>query len=122
MSNEKTFTIVGTAINSDGTPKVRWANDLVSRIKILDKAGCTEIDIRETPEPMTKLDALKWYSEQGDINPECQEIVDAKLAEKGKVKTRAEAKVSLEGKIEDAVTTKDTDPKVAEFIEKTLVN
>ena len=39
--NEKTFTVAGTATNADGTVKVRFANDLVARIKILNKNNCT---------------------------------------------------------------------------------
>ena len=119
--SEKTFTVVGTAINSDGTPKVRWANDLVARIKILDKAGCTKIDLRETPEPMTKLDALEWYSKQDNIDGEVLDIIADKLVEKSKMAKRAEAKISITGKVEEAViTNKETDPRVAAFVEKTL--
>ena len=55
---EKTFTVAGTATNADGTAKARFANDLVARIKILNKAGCTNINLIELPQPMTKLEAL----------------------------------------------------------------
>ena len=51
MSTEKKFTVVGTTEQPDGTIKVRWANDLVARIKILDKAQCPEIDLIELPKP-----------------------------------------------------------------------
>ena len=53
MSKEKTFTVVGTAVNVDGTIIVRWANDLVSRLKILIKAQCEDIDLFELPSEMT---------------------------------------------------------------------
>jgi len=33
MSADKLFTVAGTATNSDGTTKARFANDLVARIK-----------------------------------------------------------------------------------------
>ena len=39
MATEKTFTVAGTA-TLNGNTKVRFANDLVARIKILNKAGC----------------------------------------------------------------------------------
>lgn len=118
---EKTFTVVGTALNADGTPKVRWANDLVARIKILNKAGCTKIDLRETPEPMTKLDALEWYSQQDNVDADFSEVITDKLVEKSKMAARAEAKISITGKVEEAVITgKETDPRVAAFVEKTL--
>lgn len=119
--SEKLFTVVGTALNANGTAKVRWANDLVARIKILDKAGCTKIDLRETPEPMTKLDALEWYSKQENIDEVFSVVILDKLAEKAKATRRAEAKVTITGKIDEAViTNKETDPRVKAFVEKTL--
>lgn len=56
--DDKLFTVAGTATNSDGTTKARFANDLVARIKILNKAGCTNINLIELPHGMTKVDAL----------------------------------------------------------------
>jgi hypothetical protein len=118
---EKKFTVVGTAINADGTMKVRWANDLIARIKILNKAGCTEIDLRETPSEMTKLEAVQWLSEQENLNEAQQEVIALKVGEKAKQRKRSEAKVTISGKVDEAVATgKETDPKVAAFIEKTL--
>ena len=57
--DNKTFTVAGTATNPDGTTKARFANDLVARIKILNKAKCTAINLMELPSPMTKLEAVK---------------------------------------------------------------
>ena len=59
MATEKTFTVAGTATNSDGTVKVRFANDLVARIKILNKNNCTNINLVELPKAMTKMEALQ---------------------------------------------------------------
>ena len=56
---EKKFTVAGTA-SQHGITKVRFANDLVSRIKILVKNNCENINLVELPEPMTKLEALKY--------------------------------------------------------------
>ena len=44
---EKLFTVAGTATNADGTVKVRFANDLVARIKILNNNNCTNINLVE---------------------------------------------------------------------------
>ena len=60
--DNKQFTVAGTATNPDGTTKARFANDLVARIKILNKAGCTNINLMELPKPMTKLEALEFMS------------------------------------------------------------
>ena len=60
--DDKLFTVAGTATNPDGTTKARFANDLVARIKILNKAGCTNVNLVELPRGMTKLEALEHLS------------------------------------------------------------
>ena len=62
---EKMFTVAGTATNPDGTTKARFANDLVARIKILNKAGCTNINLVDLPQAMTKLEALQHLQTLG---------------------------------------------------------
>ena len=43
----------------NGKTKVRFANDLVSRVKILVKDGHTDINLIELPEAVSKLDCIK---------------------------------------------------------------
>ena len=93
MSAEKLFTVAGTARNSDGTVKARFANDLVARIKILNKAGCTDINLVELPEHMTKLQALQYLTEQGITEGDAGFAVANKLAEKAKLAKKGEVKV-----------------------------
>jgi len=90
---EKLFTVAGTAKNADGTVKARFANDLVSRIKILNKAGCTEINLVELPQAMTKLEALQYLTEQGITEGDAGFAVANKLAEKAKLAKKGEVKV-----------------------------
>lgn len=90
---EKLFTVAGTAKNSDGTVKARFANDLVARIKILNKAGCTDINLVELPQAMTKLQALQYLTEQGITEGEAGYAVANKLAEKAKLAKKGEVKV-----------------------------
>ena len=92
-ATEKTFTVAGTAKNADGTVKARFANDLVARIKILNKAGCTDINLVELPRAMTKLEALQYLQEQGITQGDAGYAVANKLAEKAKVARRGEVKV-----------------------------
>jgi hypothetical protein len=89
---EKTFTVAGTATNADGTAKARFANDLVARIKILNKAGCTNINLMELPRPMTKLEALQYITEQG-VSGDAGFAVANKLAEKTKLAKKGEVAV-----------------------------
>jgi len=92
MSVEKLFTVAGTATNPNGTTKARFANDLVARIKILNKAGCTAINLVELPSPMTKLQALQYLTEQG-VTGDAGYAVANKLAEKTKIAKKGEVKV-----------------------------
>ena len=92
MSQDKLFTVAGTATNPNGTTKARFANDLVARIKILNKAGCTNINLMELPQAMTKLQALQYLTEQG-VTGDAGYAVANKLAEKTKIAKKGEVKV-----------------------------
>ena len=92
MSQDKLFTVAGTATNPNGTTKARFANDLVARIKILNKAGCTSINLMELPSAMTKLQALQYLTEQG-VTGDAGYAVANKLAEKTKLAKKGEVKV-----------------------------
>jgi hypothetical protein len=93
MSNDKLFTVAGTATHK-GVTKVRFANDLVARIKILNKAGATDINLVELPRAMTKLEALQYLQEQGITAGDAGFAVANKLAEKSRVAKKGEVKVS----------------------------
>ena len=93
MSQDKLFTVAGTATNPNGTTKARFANDLVARIKILNKAGCTNINLVELPQAMTKLQALQYLTEQG-VAGDAGYAVANKLAEKTKIAKKGEIKVA----------------------------
>jgi hypothetical protein len=92
MTN-KLFTVAGTATNPNGTVKVRFANDLVARIKILNKAGCTDINLVELPRAMTKLEALQHLQTLGITEGDAGFAVSSKLAEKSHVAKRGEVKL-----------------------------
>ena len=91
MSQDKLFTVAGTA-TQNGVTKARFANDLVARIKILNKAGCTDINLVELPSPMTKLQALQYLTETG-VTGDAGYAVASKLAEKTKLAKKGEVKV-----------------------------
>ena len=94
MTIEKTFTVAGTA-TQNGVTKARFANDLVARIKILNKAGCTDINLIELPTPMTKLQALQHLQSLGITDGDAGHAVAEKLAEKAKVAKAAEIRVAV---------------------------
>ena len=101
---EKLFTVAGTATNADGTTKARFANDLVARIKILNKAKCTNINLLELPSPMTKLQALQFLQDTQGYTGDASYAVANKLAEKTKVAKKGEVKISAKS----AKTSKST--------------
>ena len=92
MTQEKLFTVAGTA-TQNGVTKARFANDLVARIKILNKAGCTAINLAELPSPMTKLQALQHLQSIGITEGDAGYAVANKLAEKTKIAKKGEVKV-----------------------------
>jgi hypothetical protein len=92
MATEKLFTVAGTAKNPNGTVKARFANDLVARIKILNKAGCTDINLIELPRAMTKLEALQHLQSLGQTGDAGYAVAN-KLAEKTKIAKKGEVKV-----------------------------
>ena len=92
MAAEKLFTVAGTAKNPNGTVKARFANDLVARIKILNKAGCTDINLIELPRAMTKLEALQHLQTLGQSGDAGYAVAN-KLAEKTKIAKRGEVRV-----------------------------
>lgn len=94
MASEKLFTVAGTA-TQDGVTKARFANDMVARVKILSKAGCTNINLVELPRAMTKLEALQHLQSLGITEGDAGYAVANKLAEKTKLAKRAEIRVPV---------------------------
>jgi hypothetical protein len=95
MASEKMFTVAGFATNPNGTVKVRFANDLVARIKILNKAGCTNINLMELPKPMTKLEALRHLQTLGMTDGDAGFVLANKLSEKEKTAEKTHRQVTL---------------------------
>lgn len=50
----KTYTVAGLATDSNGNTKVRYANDLNKRLKVLKRDGFTNINFIYTETPKTK--------------------------------------------------------------------
>ena len=120
-TQEKTFTVVGTAINPNGELKMRWANDMVLRLNILIKGQCEEINLHETPKPMTKLVAAEWLLKNVELTDLQNEVVSLKVAEKAKLEKRAKAKEVMTKNVKTNVATnKLADPRVQEFIEQEM--
>jgi hypothetical protein len=114
MATSKTYSVAGVS-TQNGTTKVRFANDLVNRIKILTKNEHTDIELIEMGSEMTKqeicevlLNHPKFQNEaaQGAIAEYVTRNVKAeapKAAPKAKApKAKATAPATTEAQLEDA--------------------
>ena len=72
MATTKTFTVAGVSTNK-GVTKVRFANDFVARIKILDKNGHTEVNLKEFDTPMTKAQVCETLMNDASFQDEASQ-------------------------------------------------
>jgi hypothetical protein len=61
-----TFTVAGVSTQY-GITKVRFANDLVSRFKLLSKGGHSPLELTELPKGMTKSEACQYLLDTGGV-------------------------------------------------------
>ena len=61
-----TFTVAGVSTQY-GITKVRFANDLVSRFKLLSKGGHSPLELIELPKGMTKSEACQYLLDTGGV-------------------------------------------------------
>jgi len=80
------FTVVGFS-TFGGKLKLRFANDLVTRYKVLQRNGHTDAQLMELAAPMDKVAAAKALAEKFDGRPEVLEAVTEFL---GKRKEKAQ--------------------------------
>jgi hypothetical protein len=80
------FTVVGFS-TFGGKLKLRFANDLVTRYKVLQRNGHTDATLMELAAPTDKITAAKALAERFDGRPEVLEAVTEFL---GKRKTKVQ--------------------------------
>ena len=61
-----TFTVAGVSTQY-GVTKVRFANDLASRVKLLSKGGHSPLELMELPRAMTKAEACQHLIDVGGV-------------------------------------------------------
>lgn len=93
----KTFTVAGYSVLK-GETKFRVANDLATRIKVLNANGHKDVVLREIKvngqvTPMTKEDAKVWFdamlNAELEIREQLEEMVEEQVEEKPKSKKRS---------------------------------
>ena len=76
-----TFTVVGFS-TLNGKIKLRFANDLVARYKILQRNGHTDAQLMELAQPMDKVSAAIALAAQFTERTEVQEAVNQFLGKR----------------------------------------
>jgi hypothetical protein len=95
-----TFTVVGIT-DHGGNVKVRFTDDMVRRVKQFAKGGASRIDFIELPNPMTKIEALKYMLTCKEFSSEddqatIQDTLEDKEREARKGSGTVKATVSLD--------------------------
>ena len=73
MATTKTFSVAGTSRLPNGTVKVRFAKDFVSRIKILNKNDHTDIELIELGSEMSKAEICQMLINHPNFQSEEQQ-------------------------------------------------
>ena len=87
------FSVVGVS-TQNGITKVRFANDIVSRTKVLAKGGHSPLELIELPNLMTKYDACQYLLDRGGVFAQCSGLIIetmSKKDDKAPAKTPAKA-------------------------------
>ena len=101
MATMKTFTVAGVS-TLNGVTKVRFANDFVSRIKILDKNGHTDVILKEFDTAMTKAQVCETLLSDADFQGEAAQgaisefVVRNCKAISQEVQAQADTKIEVE--------------------------
>jgi len=111
MATNKTFTVAGVSTNK-GVTKVRFANDFVARIKILDKNGHTDVNLKEFDKAMTKAEICKTLISDPDFQGEAAQGAISEFVVRN-CKDMAPKKASLVSDTADMETQVDVELETA---------
>lgn len=114
-----TFTVAGVS-TQNGVTKVRFANDLVSRTKLLAKGGHSPLELIELPRPMTKAEACSHLLDVGGVFKQYETLITETMGKKAGI---GAPKVAKQPKVKapkvKATTVQKTSSKV-KAIEKKI--
>ena len=110
------FTVAGVS-GQNGVVKVRFANDIVSRTKLLSKGGHSPLELVELPKAMTKAEACQYLLDLGGVFATYKSLITETMGKKNGVvpaKAPKAVKPSKPAKTAKAKPTKVIAPKVQE--------
>jgi len=76
-----TFTVAGVSTQY-GITKVRFANDLASRVKLLSKGGHSPLELMELPKAMTKAEACQYLLDTGGVFKQWSALINDTMGKK----------------------------------------
>ena len=76
-----TFTVAGVSTQY-GITKVRFANDLASRVKLLSKGGHSPLELMELPRAMTKAEACQYLLDTGGVFKQWSALINDTMGKK----------------------------------------
>jgi hypothetical protein len=88
----RTFTVAGISTQNSQT-KVRFANDLVSRIKLFEKGNHQNLNMVSLPEPMDKISACKYLLTLPDFAKWTSLIQETLAKKESSVKTTKKTQI-----------------------------
>ena len=86
-----TFTVAGVSTQY-GITKVRFANDLASRVKLLSKGGHSPLELMELPRAMTKAEACQHLIDVGGVFTQWAGVIIETMGKKQGTPVKAKAK------------------------------
>src|SRR6056300_279080 len=96
---DKTFSVAGTSTNN-GITKIRFANDFVSRLKILYKNGHENVELIELGGEFTKAQVCQILMAHDKFQSEDQQGAIYEFV----VRNCKEIKAEIESKLEETLT------------------
>ena len=100
MATTKTYSVAGTSTNK-GITKIRFANDFVSRLKILYKNGHENVELIELGGEFTKAEVCQILMNHPKFQSEDQQNAIYEFV----VRNCKEIKAEIEAKLEETVET-----------------
>ena len=113
--SEGIFTVAGVS-TQHGITKVRFANDLASRVKLLAKGGHNSLKLVQLPKAMTKAEACQYLLSVGGVFEQWTALISETMGKKSgapatqTVKAPKQAKAPV--KAAKAKVVKPKQPKV----------
>lgn len=92
-----TFTVAGVS-TQNGVTKVRFANDLASRVKLLSKGGHSPLELIELPKAMTKAEACQHLLSVGGVFKQWSDLINQTMDKKSGIVAATPAKKAAPAK------------------------